>query len=556
MRTCYYELLGVERKATPDELKKAYRRKALELHPDKNPHRIEEATDLFSQIQEAYEVLSDDQERAWYDSHRESILRGDDPSAQGGYEGNAAYMDITTVDTLMKFYSGSAYNGFGDSGKGFFAVYRDLFRRLEEEEEESVRMDGESLEDDLDVLLAQRADFGGPDDAYEGLPRDFYNKFLNFASVKSFRWLDKYRLSEAPDRRIRRLMEKDNKKARETARREFNDAVRSLAHFVRKRDPRYKSFKEDEEKNAESRKAQERQRREDKRKENRAKCAEEYVAPEWAQVAEEEQTVMEIAEEIEELYCIACEKGFRSEKQFENHEKSKKHIRNVEILREELLAEEEAADLASLEEALSDAENGRDSDSDNSDDDVFEDARDETPIPSDDDELGTPEAVLDTDVSAIDESGQPTDEVQEFAEDDIPLSPFNKSKKKKNKQKQKPRFGWENEEDLHHEPPIESMPSATGDNDVTVLLANLELDSPAPASTTTSKKKKKQKDASKLEEKNDGSTTCNVCGEVFTSRTKLFDHVRREGHAIAVNTNEARSEDAAASSKKGKKKKR
>lgn len=66
MRTCYYELLGVERSATPEELKKAYKKKALEWHPDKNQHRIDTATKQFTLIQQAYEVLSDPHERDWY----------------------------------------------------------------------------------------------------------------------------------------------------------------------------------------------------------------------------------------------------------------------------------------------------------------------------------------------------------------------------------------------------------------------------------------------------------------------------------------------------------
>ena len=73
---CYYEILQVERSADSDELKKQYRRLALQWHPDKNPQNVEEATRIFREIQEAYDVLSDPQERAWYDGHRDSILRG------------------------------------------------------------------------------------------------------------------------------------------------------------------------------------------------------------------------------------------------------------------------------------------------------------------------------------------------------------------------------------------------------------------------------------------------------------------------------------------------
>lgn len=77
MKTDYYELLGVEQTATHIELKKAYRRKALQLHPDKNPDDVENTTRLFNDVRVAYETLSDPQERSWYDSHKFQILMED-----------------------------------------------------------------------------------------------------------------------------------------------------------------------------------------------------------------------------------------------------------------------------------------------------------------------------------------------------------------------------------------------------------------------------------------------------------------------------------------------
>lgn len=61
---------------------------------------------------------------------------------------------------------------------------------------------------------------------YGAYARDFYAAWMNFSSVKSFAWMDKWRLPDAPNRYVRRAMEKENRKAREVARKEYNDTVR------------------------------------------------------------------------------------------------------------------------------------------------------------------------------------------------------------------------------------------------------------------------------------------------------------------------------------------
>lgn len=62
---CYYEVLGIARDASEDELKKAYKKQALKWHPDKNCDNVEVAKENFQLVQQAYEVLIDPHERAW-----------------------------------------------------------------------------------------------------------------------------------------------------------------------------------------------------------------------------------------------------------------------------------------------------------------------------------------------------------------------------------------------------------------------------------------------------------------------------------------------------------
>lgn len=85
----YYEVLGVSRGASNDEIKKAYRKLALKWHPDKNLERREVAEMNFKRLSEAYEVLSDSNKRQIYDNYgKEGLLSGGAGTGQqGGFEG-------------------------------------------------------------------------------------------------------------------------------------------------------------------------------------------------------------------------------------------------------------------------------------------------------------------------------------------------------------------------------------------------------------------------------------------------------------------------------------
>lgn len=106
----YYEVLGVSKSATRDEVKKAYRKMALKYHPDKNPGN-KSAEDNFKEAAEAYEVLSDESKKARYDRYGHAGM-----GSTGGFSGSG----MTMEDIFSSFGDifGGGFGGFGGFGGG------------------------------------------------------------------------------------------------------------------------------------------------------------------------------------------------------------------------------------------------------------------------------------------------------------------------------------------------------------------------------------------------------------------------------------------------------
>ncbi len=114
MKQDYYEILGVSKSASAAEIKKAYRKKAIEYHPDKNPGDTK-AEEMFKKAAEAYEVLGDADKRAKYDQFGHAAFEG------GGFGGGGMNMDDIFSqfgDIFGSAFGGGGFGGFGGFGGG------------------------------------------------------------------------------------------------------------------------------------------------------------------------------------------------------------------------------------------------------------------------------------------------------------------------------------------------------------------------------------------------------------------------------------------------------
>lgn len=531
----YYEILQVEKSATEADLKKAYRKQALLLHPDRNHGNVEEATAKFAVVQAAYDVLSDSQERAWYDSHGMSM--GGGGSSGAGEEGVHIY---TTTSDVMRWFDPLMFaNVDPESSSNFWATASSIFNQLAGEEREA------AMDADVDAPILPA--FGNSKSSWQHETRVFYDNWINFSTVKQMAHKDMYREKDAPDRRVKRAMQGHNKKARDAAKKEYNDAVRAFVRFIKKRDPRVKlQTQQAKEASLSGGKTAAEAQAYRARMANMAKRQEEerrYKEQAWQKVEEDEANptavVGEDEEEEEETEeediweCVVCDKEFKTEQMLQSHEQSRKHAKALHKLRREM--RKEGLDLGLDEtpepEAEEDEEEGEGVDLGAGLEE--EEEKEEVPVKPKKQVNAFALLAEEAEEEEAEEAEDEVEEVEEVEDDD--------GDDEKNNE--------DVEEEATPEPTKPTKP--VEEESLEALLAKLNGSSLSDdEELDAAKGKKVGKARAKRNKKNENNaefaSTCGVCKTVFDSRTKLFDHIEKSGHAVPV----------AKPNKKGKKSKR
>ena len=420
---------------------------------------------------------------------------------------------------------------FTDAANGFYGKLRQTFETLAEEEYAACDWEG--------VASVDYPTFGISESSYEDVVKPFYAVWISFSTKKTFSWKDKHNYAEAPDRYVRRLMEKENKRFREEGIREFNDAVRTLVMFVRKRDPRYAANVQTEAERQKALKEAAAAQAARARAAQQAKVAE-HVMPAWAQTirTDQEGTFSESENSEEEVIeCVTCDKVFKSEKQYEAHEKSKKHIKAVQYLTRKMRKENKLLDLEnsspptapSLQSASQNVE--------------ADDAQ--------------PTNILHAEPVTEEEPSVEESAVENDPQPDVALNPASSTSEDDINDEYAPRELVEervaSESETADIP--DTVPISTPDN-LRILSSKLKHvalsddDDSDWANTPKKKRKAKGKRAKKTtpgtstpaenpvkkEELADEvpQHTCAVCIEAFPSKNKLFDHIKAEDHAQNV----------------------
>lgn len=503
------------------------------MHPDRNYGNVAATTQKFADLQSAYEILSDPQERAWYDDHRESILSGNNLAA---YDEHSA--TLTTTEEIYRLMTKfNRQTEYSDAKNGFYGAAKILFETIGNEEKTACVL--------LKIEVLEYPSFGLAASPYNEVVRPFYTLWSNFATNKSFAWKDLHRPYAAADRHVRRLMEKENKSNRHKCIREYNDAVRSLILFVRKRDPRVKANIKTEAERQRSLKNAASAQAARSRAANQATLSRQNMTSAWARHecpladTNDESTEDEPGIIQQVFECVVCEKTFKSEKQYEAHERSKKHVKLRRQLERQVTREDEQLHLdAPLRTTTPD---DRLSDTDSSH--LALDPQHYDPLDRNADMNGSSSMeAKDLEIfwgarvcaSALNSCGRqelnsPTDEIDTTFKDSMQV----KSVKLANN-------------DTHFNEGTKEFilkSEGTRSSDYAISEFSHSCRQRSKAGKAKEKRDKKAAQKQKLKEESTTEWVCNTCQTRFSSRSQLFGHVRMLQHAQSIPTRVACSEE-------------
>lgn len=450
---------------------------------------------------------------------------------------------------IFPYFTTSCYKGFGDDDEGFYAVYRKVFEKLSAE-------DIEYMDDPEDYEKIPK--FGNSSTAFEDVV-NFYGHWESYSTKKSYAWLFTHNISELRDRRLLKLVDKEHKKIQQKARKERNEEIRSLVLFVKKRDKRMVEYRKLLEEKAQQNRLKSQQNRLDqikrrseqlkseqssskvsKEHEEQLRQLEESYLNQYSDsdLEEDSDEVGEIENEMEnceledgsfddELYCVACHKFFNSESAKANHEGSKKHRQNVEQLKAEMAREEE--NFQQTKEALVDAK----------------------------------VETLDAEVEMHDANEEHDSEVEE---------PVKKVKGKKSKKKNKKLFNYDEVSD--HEEVADEKTQDAQESEIKIIesddekedwhsnkkskksKAKVKVKNEKPKPVETVPEPKAEEAPEKLSKTQTTSESegvdhrCATCKEIFPSKNKLFNHLKKTNHSIYLGEVKAKTAEKPSSKKK------
>lgn len=411
---------------------------------------------------------------------------------------------------VYAYFTTSCYKGFSDDSEGFYTVYRTVFEKISAE-------DIEYMDNPEDFEKIPK--FGDSKMCHEDVI-NFYGHWESFSTKKSYSWLFTHNISEIRDRRLLKLVDKEHKKIQQKARKDRNEEIRTLVSFVKKRDKRMAEYRKMLEEKAQQNRLKSQQNRLDQmqkrsdeikqqqknskvtsEQEEHLKQLEESYLNQYSESEDDGSDVQEAEAALndcnlnqeeanidEDLYCVACNKFFNSQSAKLNHEASKKHKQNIELLRQEMKSEEE-----NYQQKFKAEENGSEAD-----------------IRLDEDE---DEAAVEAEL--------------EF-----------KSKGKKSKKKNKKIVNYEDSDNeieaKENEEKIPSSETKISESDEDDWSNKKPKKSKAKTKTETKPAPPENIEelSAKPSESTESDNRCATCNQTFPSKNKLFAHLKKTNHSI------------------------